>query len=291
MTDALIRNVSDTALWVAAYRAWESSRPDALFHDAFAAQLAGERGQKIARAMARRGGMGNGWPIITRTKIIDDYILRTIAEGCDRVLNLAAGLDTRPYRLDLPAELLWIEVDLPEILEHKQRVLQGQAPVCQLQRRGVDLSEAQARSRLFEDVSNGATQVLVISEGLLVYLDPEVVRALSKELLAHSSVRWWVTEIASPGILNRMNRGASVELASAPMKFAPDNGVAFFEEQGYKPRDLRSLFKEGARFKRVPWFLRPFALLPDADPRAPGNRPYTAVLRLERAQTTLAHSL
>ena len=46
-----IRNVSDTARWVAIYRAMESERPDALFHDPFARRLGGERGEAIAKAM------------------------------------------------------------------------------------------------------------------------------------------------------------------------------------------------------------------------------------------------
>ena len=282
MTEALIRNVSDTARWVAAYRAWESSRPDALFQDAFAADLAGERGQQIANTMRRRGGLTNGWPIITRTKIMDDYVSATIADGCDCVLNLAAGLDSRPYRLELPRSLVWIEVDLPELLEHKEHVLQDQSPRCQLERRASDLSDAAARRRLLDDVASNASQVLVITEGLLVYLEPDMAVALNQELYARDPLRWWVAEVASPGILTRMQRGAGPQLASAPMKFAPSNGVAFFEEQGWTIRDLKSLFKEGARLKRVPWYMRPFAMLPDADPRNPGQRPYTAVLRLAR---------
>jgi len=282
MTEALIRNVSDTARWVAAYRAWESSRSDALFQDTFAADLAGERGQQIARMMSRRGGLGNGWPIITRTKIMDDYVNASVADGCGCVLNLAAGLDTRPYRLELPESLVWIEADLPEILEHKGSILQDESPRCQLQRRAIDLSDAGARSGLFDEVASSASRVLVISEGLLVYLEPETAFALSQELRSRDSFRWWVTEVASPGILTRMQRGAGGQMASAPMKFAPSNGIAFFEEQGWMVRNLRSLFKEGARLKRVPWFMRPFAMLPDADPRNPGQRPYTAVLRLGR---------
>jgi O-methyltransferase involved in polyketide biosynthesis len=50
VTDPLISNVSDTARWVAVYRAWESARPDALFRDPLAGRLAGERGRAIAAA-------------------------------------------------------------------------------------------------------------------------------------------------------------------------------------------------------------------------------------------------
>jgi methyltransferase (TIGR00027 family) len=283
MTHPLIRDVSDTARWVAAYRAWESSRPDALFHDAFARELAGQRGQQIAEKMAKHGGLSNGWPIITRTKVIDDYLHASIAEGCDCVLNLAAGLDTRPYRLKLPASLRWIEVDLPQMIEYKAAVLDAHRPVCQLERHAIDLADAKARRQVLDEVAASAKQALVISEGLLVYLEAPAARELSRDLMARPALHWWIAELASPGILTRMQRGAGAYLISAPMKFAPDNGIAFFEEEGWTPRDIRSLFKEGARLKRVPWYMRPFAKLPDPDCRNPGQRPWTAVLRLERA--------
>ena len=49
--DSAITHIADTALWVATYRAIESERPDALFHDALAGLLVGDRGRRIASAM------------------------------------------------------------------------------------------------------------------------------------------------------------------------------------------------------------------------------------------------
>jgi O-methyltransferase involved in polyketide biosynthesis len=73
-----------------------------LFRDPFAERLAGEQGRAIVAATPRMSR--SGYWLVARTKIIDDTIAEAIADGCDRVLNLAAGLDTRPYRLDLPAD-------------------------------------------------------------------------------------------------------------------------------------------------------------------------------------------
>jgi NADPH:quinone reductase-like Zn-dependent oxidoreductase len=78
-----------------------------LFHDPLADQIAGERGHAIVAAAPRIS-----WAVVARTKIIDNLVLDMIGHGCDRVLNLAAGLDTRPYRLDLPSDLTWAEGDL-----------------------------------------------------------------------------------------------------------------------------------------------------------------------------------
>ncbi len=98
-----IRDVSDTALWVAVYRAMETERPDALFRDPFARRMAGARGKMIAASIPFRHAMA--WSIIVRTAVIDEVILRCVAQGVRSVLNLGAGLDTRAFRLPLPPSL------------------------------------------------------------------------------------------------------------------------------------------------------------------------------------------
>src|SRR5215831_8911109 len=128
-TVPLIGTVSDTARWVAFYRAMESERPDAIFHDPYARRLAGEQGEAIVQSMPQ--GRAFAWPMIVRTAIMDEIILRCIEQdGVLGVLNLAAGLDARPWRLPLPPQLLWVDVDLPVMLDHKEAVLQGEPPKC-----------------------------------------------------------------------------------------------------------------------------------------------------------------
>ncbi len=93
-----LRNISDTAHWVAVYRALESERPDALFRDPFARRLAGERGARISEGVAFANR--NAWSFVARTMLFDRFISDAVANGADMVVNLAAGLDARPYRLD-----------------------------------------------------------------------------------------------------------------------------------------------------------------------------------------------
>jgi methyltransferase (TIGR00027 family) len=99
----LIRNISDTALWVAVFRARETERNGALFRDPYARKLAGERGEQIAKSM--QAGQRYEWPYTARTVRFDQIISEQIKQGADMVINLAAGLDTRPYRMDLPSSL------------------------------------------------------------------------------------------------------------------------------------------------------------------------------------------
>jgi len=215
--EPMIRNVSDTARWVAMYRARENDRADALFRDPFARRLAGERGAQIAAAMKQDR---NEWAFVMRTVLFDALITQEIANGADAVLNLAAGLDARPYRLALPPSLQWIEVDLPELIAHKQDILGQEIPHCRLERVALDLSDAPARRELFARVDATAKRVLVITEGLMVYLDPEEVRTFARDLAAPLSFQRWVLDIVSPGLLKMMMKrvGAELTRGSAPFE-------------------------------------------------------------------------
>jgi len=274
-----VRNVSDTARWVATYRARESARRDALFRDPLAARLAGERGE----AIAKRAAPHSAWALITRTKLIDDLVSATVAEGCPRLLNLAAGFDTRPYRLELPTAFSWIEGDLPDLLGEKETLLAGEKPRCRLERRAVDLSDPEARARFLAESTSGASDVTVLTEGLVIYLDEALVSELARAFLSCKAVRYWILDFYSPRVMADIVRGMGKLLNQAPLKFAPTSGVGFFEHLGWKPREIKSLLHEAARLKRLPLWMRPFALFPPANPRALGNERWSAVVRFERA--------
>lgn len=272
-----ISHVSDTARWTALYRATESARQDALFSDPLAERLAGEQGRAIVARVPRMSR--NGWWLVARTKIIDDAIGEAIAGGCDRVLNLAAGLDTRPYRLNLPSGLTWVEADLPKLLTEKTHLLADQEPRCQLTRIAVDLTDPRARAAFFNEALDGATKTLVITEGLVMYLDDRDVVALS-EAITRPEVTWWMLDFAGPGLKKMMNKKMAGMLQNAPFKFAPENGLAYFEDLGWRVAEAESLFAAAHRFHRLPTFMRPLAWLPQPDPRHPGNRAWSAVALL-----------
>ncbi|MFD0360763.1 class I SAM-dependent methyltransferase [Nocardia sp. GCM10030253] len=279
--DPLISNVSDTARWVAAYRAVESARPDALFRDPLADRLAGERGHAMAAAAPRI--MRNGWPVVTRTKLIDDLIATSIQQGCDRVLNLAAGLDTRPYRLNLPEDFVWVEADLPAITAEKGTALATETPRCALIRRGVDLADTDARAKFLDEAlgplgPNAATttKALVLTEGLLMYLDEDTVADLARAL-ARPEIAWWLADITVG--MKRMRSNASI-FENAPLRFEPANGIAFFDDLGWQSLEVEHLLVHARKFHRAPWFLRPFTYLRQPDPRKPGRAPWSRVVRM-----------
>jgi methyltransferase (TIGR00027 family) len=277
--EPLIRNISDTARWVAVYRAQETERRDAIFRDPFARALAGERGAQIAAATPFM--QEAAWAMIARTYLVDQIVEGEVRRGVDLIVNLAAGLDTRPYRMDLPPALRWVEVDLPEILDYKESILADAAPHCALERVRLDLSGVDARRALFDRLGRSAAHVLVISEGLVIYLEAADVSALARDLASVPTFERWAVDIASPGLLAMMQKrmGSMVADAGAPYRFAPAEGPPFFTPLGWTPVEVRSLLKTAGRLKRLSGFLRLMALLPDST-GAQGSRPWSGVCLL-----------
>jgi len=275
-TQSVVRNISDTARWAAVFRARETERPDAMFRDPYAERLAGKLGVDIANTLPE--GNKHAWAWVARTYLFDQFITQELQQGADMVVNLAAGLDARPYRMKLPASFQWIEVDLPEILTYKEGILANEKPTCALERVRLDLSDGNARRALFVELDRRARKILVLTEGLLIYLSAEEVAALAKDLAAASHFQRWILELGSPGLLRMMQRTAGKQLSEvgAPFKFAPAEGPAFFTPHGWEPMDVKSLLKTATKFKRPPFFLRLLGRLPEQKKPA-GNRPWSGV--------------
>jgi methyltransferase (TIGR00027 family) len=277
--EPLVRNVSDTALWVAVYRARETERPDALFRDPFAKRLAGERGQLIAKKVSK--GQNMDWPMVTRTWLGDRILSERVAAGADVVVNLAAGLDARPYRMKLPPELRWVEVDLPGILAYKQDILKGEKPVCRLEQIACDLSDVPARRALFAKLGSLGKDIVVNSEGLLTYMEADAVAALADDLAAVPAFKFWLLDMLSPGLLKMLKKSFGEELAQAPFKFGPPEGPLFFEPHGWKAVEVHSNFKTAGKLGRLPFFMRLFSYLPESNGRQ-GKRPWGGICLFER---------
>ena len=279
--EPLIRNISDTALFSAIYRARENERPNPVFRDPFARRLAGERGDQIAKSMpfSERAT----WAWVTRTYVYDHFIQQQVERGADMVINLAAGLDARPYRMALPSSLHWIEVDLPGILDYKEEILRNEKPVCALECVRLDLSDVPARRQLFAELSRGAKNALVVTEGLLIYFSREEVAALATDLAAPPAFQHWIVEVSSPGLLKMLqkNMGKQIEQGNAKLRFAPKEGPGFFAPYGWTPIDVRSTLRTAGQLGRLTFGMRLLSLLPQSNGRQ-GSRPWSGLCLLRR---------
>ena len=281
-----ITHVSDTAKWVAVYRAMETERADAIFRDPFARRLAGEHGERIVRTI--NNGQHAAWAMIVRTAVMDEMILAEIANNrIDCVINLAAGLDTRPFRLALPRALRWIDVDFQDILDYKWEVLRHERASCLYETAPTDLTDGDARRALFARVAEQQERVLVVAEGLLIYLTPADVAALGTDLHGQPAFQAWLVDLASPRLLKWMQAswGKQAGSGNAPFLFAPAEGTAFFGRSGWHEREFRSSWTESKRLNRQmrgAWLWGLLALLQSKRQRAESLR-MSGIVMLARA--------
>lgn len=278
--EPIIRNIADTARWVAVYRADESDRKDAVFNDPFARKLSGSLGEQIVQAMEE--GRKNSWSFVARTYLFDQFIISHLAQGFDMIVNLASGLDARPYRMNLPESLIWVDIDLPEMNSYMKEMMLGTIPKCKHERIAIDLSTREARLELFNQLNQRNKKTLILSEGLVGYLKDEEVGTLAFDLSHFKNFRHWVLDLMSPGILPLINdeMGTLLEDAGTPLIFAPTDGEDFFRLFGWNPIESKSKLKTALALHRVPAELKHFSTLPEpSNPR--GDFPWSGVCLFE----------
>ncbi|MFF8860356.1 SAM-dependent methyltransferase, partial [Streptomyces althioticus] len=106
-----------------------------------------------------------------RTRVLDDFVLRSAGAGARQVVLLGAGLDTRAFRLDLPADCVVYEIDRAGVLAFKEQVLAGLSAAPEVKRVPVpvDLREDWAGALTAVGYDPAAPSVW-LAEGLLFYL-------------------------------------------------------------------------------------------------------------------------
>ena len=169
--------VAITGLLVAAIRAEETERAERLFADPFANALAGTEGRG-ALAKYRAAGAGPSVPIIeVRTYWYDEAVARALATGLRQVVILAAGMDSRSYRLDWPAGTRVFELDQPAVIDHKQAALAGAQPRCERVAIRCDLAQDWVGPLEQAGFQRGVASLWLV-EGLLQYLEASSVATI-----------------------------------------------------------------------------------------------------------------
>ena len=223
------------------------------------------------------------WTWATRTYLVDRFVTEQVAQGVDMVVNLAAGLDARPYRMELPASLRWIEVDLPELLAEKQVILANETPRCALERIPLDLADEGAQCAVFEQLGQRAKKALVLSEGFLVYLTADQVGGLARDLAGPAGFQRWAIDLVSPTLLRILKRHLEPQFGpSGPsLAFGPEEGPKYFLRYGWQPVAVHSLLQAAAQLNRLSFWMRLLAKLPDTKGEKSG-RPWGGCCLLAR---------
>ncbi len=257
--DPTTNPVAPTSRWMAAARARESERADRLFDDPLAAALAGPEGFAWLERMETAAlSSGPGLYPVIRTRFFDDFLLDACkASGIRQVVLAAAGLDTRAFRLDWPADTQLYELDLPEVLDDKDAVIEeaGARASCERRTVRVDLKEADWPEALLSAGYSPESQSAWLIEGLLFYLVSNDVHGLLEKVNA-------LTATGSRLGLDVMNRGLFFSPVAWPMRaalarrgatgrFGTNDPETLMANHGWKA-DVTQPGEEGANFGRWP---------------------------------------
>jgi len=235
-----------TAKWAAAQRARESERPDRLFHDPLAKAVAGQEGMAMLSLSEQYNP--NAEPIAAymavRTKLFDDLIARAVANGVRQVVLPAAGMDSRPYRLELPMDLHWYELDQAELFAAKEEILTRESARARCTRSvvSVDLTGDWTPSLIGAGFDPVQPSIWIV-EGLLFYLTEKDVRRLLSSIAAcaaRDSVLG--ADLVSASYFTSPSTKPALEAMAAnglPWRWGTDDPESFFAECGWRANVLQ----------------------------------------------------
>ncbi|MFD5649189.1 class I SAM-dependent methyltransferase [Streptomyces sp. NPDC127039] len=252
--------VSYTAQWMAAARALESERDDALYTDPLAHDLAAPKGFEL---IDRYEGGGLLPFISIRTKYLDESIESTLAEGeITQVVLIAAGMDTRAFRLDWPESATVFEVDHGPLIAEKRRRLDALGATPHTDRREVS---ADLTGEWLPDLERAgfdpAKPTLWIAEALTFFLTEEQAGGLL-ELLASASAPGsrLAFDILGRALLRSPFTKRFLDTLAAdgtPWIFGTDEPEEFLTAHGWKITDLKEPGEPGAGEGRWPYEVQP----------------------------------
>lgn len=227
--------IAATGLLVAAMRAEESARDDALFTDPFAERLAGDDGRQLLAEAAAQTGQPSA-PIVVRTRFFDEALLRAQADGVSQVAILAAGMDARAFRLPWQRGTVVYEVDQPHMIATKDERIAGEQPRCRRVAVGVDLADDWPKVLQSQGFTQSSRTVWLI-EGLLQYLnasDVDKLFARVNALSARGSVLLY--DIVGKTMLEAEFLQPTLDFMTklgAPWTFGSDTPAALVEDRGW----------------------------------------------------------
>ena len=241
-SEAAMSGVGNTARWIAASRAKESELALPLFSDPYARELSGDAGfalQKIMRAAMGVQGDGPDLYLSIRTRFLDEHLLEAVrSRGLHQVVVLAAGMDTRAFRIAWPSGVRLFEVDRDEIFDHKEAVLSraGASPSCDRHIVRADLARPWTQALLAAGFTRSKPAAFLV-EGLLMYLDePEAVAVLAAVGQVAAPGSWIAADVVNPEVLTSPYMArymTALREAGSPWKFGIEDPESFFRQHGW----------------------------------------------------------
>ncbi len=258
-------SVAKTSLMTAAMRAVETQRTEAqgrLFSDPYAELLAGDEGLFLLKKAISETGEQPA--IAIRTAFMDRKISAFLEQGVRQVVMLAAGMDTRSYRMNFPEETKVFELDRDAVFEYKHEKLKNLAPKCEHKTLAVDLRE-EWQSKLIRAGFRSEDRTLWLVEGLLMYLE----EAQAVNLFSRINALALPKDILLFDILSRTLLEAPymqkqlqfLESIGAPWRFGINEPEEFMNRLGWQAEAVQP-----GEFAPERW---PFPTAPRAVPNVP----------------------
>jgi O-methyltransferase involved in polyketide biosynthesis len=235
--------IPDSSLLSAACRAHETRRTDHLVDDPFAAGLSGARGEDLYAAYPADEILSA--ILCLSIAIVDDLLLHAVVDyHIHTVADLVPGLDPRPYRLGLPSDLRWVEVDLDSVHAYEALRLANATPHCQVRRVGADLSTSDGRVRATHEIAKDVTHGLVLT-GTGFH---DLPRGAVDDLLARvgGAFKLWILAGPARFVWPKLAAATSASPEEAPAS-SMDELLAMFERRGWQPVEYRALEEEALR--------------------------------------------
>ncbi len=252
--------IAATARWTAAVRARESQRQDRLFDDPLAAALAGEEG--FARLDAEPEVARENPFIVIRTRFFDDWARRVTASGLRQVVLVAAGMDTRAFRLPWPPGTILWELDRSHVLELKQSLLDEvkALPGCDRRPVNVDLASSGWPVQLRDAGFDMASPSAWLAEGFFQYLEAEDVERVLAAIapLAVPGSRFGLDLLSQDFLQHEWMQPylRELERQGTPWRFGTNSPESLLAAHGWRAT-VTEPGSEGAHFGRWPWPVLP----------------------------------
>jgi methyltransferase (TIGR00027 family) len=245
-----LRGVGKTALGMARVRALESRRKDRLFDDHYAqAFLDAAPGAFPEERQAKEPG---GGPLralgaafsahaVIRTRFYDDWLAAAVGGGCGQVVLLAAGLDTRAFRLGWPSGMRVFEVDLPDVLAFKEAVLarRGAVPRCERVTVAADL-RGDWPTELVATGFDRAQPAAWLAEGLIIYLTAgdagRLLAAVGDLSTGDSQLAFEHNPAGADAVTARARQLPAMRPYTSLWKGGLDNAPGWLSEHGWRQR-------------------------------------------------------
>ncbi len=278
-----MHSVSQTARWVAAQRERESARTDRLFLDPLAGNLAGEEGRAALRISEQVNPRHKSTAdyIVTRTRFLDEFVIQGNKKGTRQIVMVAAGMDARAFRLPWRDGTSLYELDYPELLDLKERILQQQdkVPQCHRITLGTNL-ESEWGGLLIGAGFQPEQASLWLIEGLLYYLHEGPVDGILRQIAKLAATGSQLSAdlvsqscLSSPWMKEAL---AAMEKNGMGWYFGSDDPASLFARHGWRA-EIKNPNVEAAKYnpERFPMPANPQVQLPPmffvVASRQPGN--------------------